>query len=134
MLGYLIVGLAGFAGALLRYYIGVLFNNSDIYGSFPIATFTANMIGSFLLGWVTARLSKIKYISPYLVLGIGTGLIGSFTTFSTFSVETVSLIRHSYLGIAFSYVSCSLIGGLILSYSGYKTGNYFYYRSGRKIK
>ena len=59
-----------------------------------------------------------------IITGIGTGFIGSFTTFSTFSVETVQLIHHSEWSTAFLYVSCSMLGGLIMSALGYTLGGF----------
>lgn len=118
---YLWVGAAGMVGALLRYYLGVGIG----YwwgGMFPLATLIANLSGAFVLGWFTMYIVKMKRFSPHLLTALGTGLIGSFTTFSTFSVETVGLLRDSYTGLAFTYVFSSVVGGLVMSAFGYNLG------------
>ena len=87
---YLFVGIAGSLGAILRYLIGIsLFTHS----SFPYATLCINLIGSFLLAWLTTRFFKRTSLSPVMKTAIATGFVGSFTTFSTLSVETVQLFQ-----------------------------------------
>lgn len=124
---YLFVGIAGIVGALLRYNLGMVVDFWWL-GLFPLGTFLANLIGCFALGCFTARFSRVKTIHPYVITAVGTGLIGSFTTFSTFSVETVNLVRESHIFIAFIYVFLSLIGGLFLSWLGYKVGQFYFAR------
>ena len=126
MVVYFVIGLAGAAGAFLRYEMGIFFNQYA-FGTFPLATFTANMLGCFALGWLTARLTKAKTLHPYFKLGIGTGLIGSFTTFSTFSVETVALLKDSHLFIAGLYAALSITGGLAFSFLGFRPDKYFFH-------
>lgn len=118
---YLFVGLAGAVGASLRYIIGLSFNHWWLY-DFPLATFITNMVGCFILGWLTTFLPRVKNLHPYFVSAIGTGLIGSFTTFSTFSVETIHLISISKWGIAILYVLLSLWTGLLFTWFGYRIG------------
>ena len=66
----------------------------------------------------------MKLFHPHILAGIGTGLVGSFTTFSTFSVETVTLIQHETWTLAILYVFLSLFGGLLMSWLGYKVGDH----------
>jgi CrcB protein len=117
---YITIGIGGMIGSILRYVLSRLL--SSAMSPFPIGTLAANLIGSFLLGLFTSRLLERKVLPPYILSGIGTGLIGSFTTFSTFSVETVQLIKEGHLFLAFIYIVISFAGGLILAYSGYKIG------------
>lgn len=126
---YMFVGAAGMTGALLRYYVSILFDFGGITG-FPMGTFLANMVGSFALGLFTTSIVALKKLQPHLLKAIGTGLIGSFTTFSTFSVETVELMRQGLVGIAFPYVLFSLAGGLLLSGCGYYMGKVLYRKGG----
>ncbi|MFP3381294.1 CrcB family protein, partial [Bacillus sp. SIMBA_069] len=74
--------------------------------SFPLATLLINLAGCFLLAWLTTYITRLNILPSEVITGIGTGFIGSFTTFSTFSVETVQLINHSEWSTAFLYVSC----------------------------
>lgn len=120
---YVWVGVAGAGGALLRYYLGLAVGFWWL-GLFPLSTFIANMSGSFVLGWFTAYILKFKKFSPRLLTAFGTGLIGSFTTFSTFSVETVHLLEKSHWGAALGYVGLSLFGGLAMSASGFNIGKW----------
>lgn len=122
---YFVVGISGVIGALLRYSLGLSINGWWHY-SFPFATFVANMLGCFILGYITTYVSRINILHPHLISGIGTGLVGSFTTFSTFSVETVKLIVASQWGIAILYVLISLWGGLFASWLGFRLGNNFF--------
>lgn len=118
---YILVGLAGIIGASLRYLVGIYFNEWWFH-DFPLATFLTNIVGCFLLGWLTTSFPRFKSLPPYLITALGTGLIGSFTTFSTFSVETVELIQASKWEIAALYVLASFWGGLTFSLAGYKLG------------
>ncbi|WP_181349593.1 fluoride efflux transporter CrcB [Thalassobacillus sp. CUG 92003] len=128
---YIAVGIGGVIGSLLRYYISV-YTGYGWGSTFPFDTFLANLIGCFLLGWVTTYLAKMNWLPSPVSLGIGTGLIGSFTTFSTFSFETVALIKSSEWLIAISYVLGSLWGGLLLAYLGYRVGRGMLQNSIRK--
>ncbi|MEH7418154.1 fluoride efflux transporter CrcB [Neobacillus drentensis] len=118
---FLFVGIAGIIGALLRYLLGI-YVGEWWFHEFPLATLVTNMAGSFLLGWFTNFLPRFKSLPPYVITALNTGLIGSFTTFSTFSVETVHLISAAKWGTAILYVLLSLWGGLLLCWMGYRLG------------
>ena len=122
---YIFVGIAGILGALSRYYLGLSISTGWQH-DFPFATLAINLIGCFVLSWLTMYISRLNILHPYLVTGIGTGFIGSFTTFSTFSVETVKLIHASHWGLALLYVLSSLWGGLFMSWLGFKVGDSFF--------
>lgn len=115
---YLLVGAAGFLGASLRYFVGVfLFHESTV---FPFATLTVNLLGSFLLAWLTTVV-LIRFSFPsYIKTALGTGFVGSFTTFSTLSVETVNLFLHGKLVLGFLYIAASIFGGLSMSRLGFQ--------------
>lgn len=118
---YVYVGVAGAVGALARYGLGLLV---DSFGTspFPVATLFINLIGSFLLGWLTHRFLQAGKPSPQIVTIIGTGMIGSFTTFSTFSVETIQLLENDHVLLAIAYVFLSITFGLWSSWFGYRIG------------
>ncbi|MDP4164454.1 MAG: fluoride efflux transporter CrcB [Bacillota bacterium] len=118
---YVYVGIGGVAGSLLRFGISSLVGAFTV-GEYPIGTLIINLSGSFLLGWISARYVKPKIIKPEVAGLITSGLIGSYTTFSTFSVETVKLMNNGNWLFALSYVVCSLVGGLMLVRWGLLTG------------
>jgi CrcB protein len=108
---YLLVGIGGVVGSLLRYLLSILAMNFSGAG-FPIGTLFINLTGSFLLGWVTSQFVIPKKLHPYLLTGLTTGVIGSYTTFSTFCYETVHLIESKEYLWGFLYMFISLVGGL----------------------
>lgn len=110
-----LVALGGAIGAALRYLTGIgivrIFGHSEI----PIAILTVNVVGSFLMGVFVVAASQrgLTHLSPFVM----TGLMGGFTTFSAFSLETVTLIERGALGQAALYVLLSVglsVGGLFL--------------------
>lgn len=104
-------------GSILRY--GVALASLQIFGTgFPVGTILVNLIGSFVLGWLTS-----KVIHPHLRAAIGTGLIGSFTTLSTLSVDVVTLIHSGKYALAITYSVISLIGGLLFASLGFRFGD-----------
>jgi CrcB protein len=72
--------------------------------------------------WLTHFLFRTGRLSPIVMTAVGTGFIGSFTTFSTFSVETIVMIESGYLMGALTYVILSIVLGLFSSWLGYKLG------------
>ncbi|SDJ15429.1 fluoride efflux transporter CrcB [Salimicrobium halophilum] len=114
---YLYIAIAGFVGAALRYMTGELFFRQEAV--FPFATLSVNIIGTFLLSWFTFRSLKLPDNAKK---AIGTGLLGSFTTFSTLSVETVDLVDKGALTSAFLYISVTIIGGLAAAVLGFRIG------------
>lgn len=114
---YLFVGLAGALGASLRYALGFLY-----VGMFPMITLLINLIGSLLLGWLTSFLPRVPKVSANLATAMTTGFLGAFTTFSTFSVDNVTLWRDGHMLVAASYIMVSLVGGFICAFVGLRLG------------
>ncbi|MGM7722897.1 fluoride efflux transporter CrcB [Metabacillus sp. Hm71] len=114
---YFLVGIAGALGAILRYLIGLMFFTNSL---FPLATLSINLIGSFLLAWLTTNLFRRLSFSSVVKTAIGTGFVGSFTTFSTVSVETVELFKNESFLIGILYVLVNIIGGILMSQLGFK--------------
>lgn len=113
----LFIFIGGFIGASTRYAIGNVMNDT----TYPITTFFINMIGCFLLVFILTYCTT-KMRKEYILL-LGTGFAGSFTTFSTFSLETVQLLSSGKLLVAISYVVCSIGCGLVASFLGYYVAN-----------
>ena len=114
---YLFVGLGGAAGSILRYLMGNLLLGLNP-AAFPYGTLVANLAGSFLLGLLTETWLKNRKVSSEITAAVGTGMIGSFTTFSAFSVETLGLLKEDHYYLAFLYFFLSIAGGLFFAWIG----------------
>lgn len=111
----LYVALGGAIGASLRYLSGVVVLRLLGQIGFPVAVLSVNVIGSCLMGVfvVFAAQRGLTHWAPFVM----TGLLGGFTTFSAFSLETVTLIERGDIGLALLYVVLSVglsVGGLAL--------------------
>lgn len=110
MIECLVVGAGGFIGAVCRYLIGLLPINME--SGFPVKTFVINIAGSFLIGLITALAAKNR-LDARMVLFLKVGICGGFTTFSSFALESQSLVGggHSMTGVI--YMALSIILGVI---------------------
>lgn len=115
---YLAIGIAGMIGALVRYVLGLVVPAAAI-GGFPLGTLVINWTGSFLLSWLTVFFTRRPAWPPWLKTAMTTGFVGSYTTFSTLSVECVELMEQGRFGMAALYIAASLFGGLFASWAGY---------------
>jgi CrcB protein len=114
---WLLVALGGAAGAVLRFYISETLPSE----AFPWATLSVNLVGSFLLGIVmAASLANVLGEAEALLLGVG--VLGAFTTMSTFSVETMMLMEDGHWRTAGIYVLTSAVVGPLLAWFGWKSG------------
>ncbi len=103
----LLVACGGAIGAVLRYFSGVA--AVVLFGAgFPVGTLFVNVSGSLAMGCLAAMLLE-RTADPRISAFLLTGLLGGFTTFSAFSLETVGLIRDARLVAAFSYVAASVV-------------------------
>ena len=109
-----LIAVAGAAGALARWGIGSAVGTR----SFPWATLGINLAGSFALG-VVVKLALDRGWPDTTALPLGVGFLGAFTTFSTFSVETHSMLRDDRLAAAAAYVVVSVLGGILAAAAGY---------------
>lgn len=120
MTRFMIIGIGGFIGAILRYSVSLWIHSA---GKMHITagTFAVNFVGCLALGFVTG-ITEHMNISEHLRLFVSVGLLGALTTFSTFSVETLNLMRKGASTEAFIYITASIILGLLAAFIGYKTG------------
>lgn len=109
----LLVGLGGAIGAILRYGLSFL----PIKMNFPVATFLTNVIGALLIGIVVGLFEKSR-ISSDMTLFLKTGVCGGFTTFSTFSLESLQLFENGQYMIGTIYMIVSIVGCLLGVYIG----------------
>ncbi|MBQ5999539.1 MAG: CrcB family protein [Treponema sp.] len=86
--------------------------------TFPVKTLVINLIGCFAIGLIAALAVKNSSLAPKTVLFIKTGLCGGFTTFSTFALETETLIKTGHIGPALIYVVLSVAAGAGLTFIG----------------
>jgi len=110
------IGVGGFIGSICRYLLSLLIQNKFL-STYPFGTLSVNIIGCFLIGIIYA-LSDRGHFSVEWRLFLATGIIGGFTTFSSFSNETVSMLRDAQYGNALLYVSGSVILGLLATFCG----------------
>ena len=114
-LAVLYVALGGALGAACRYLTGLGVVRLFGHGDFPLTIITVNVIGSFIMGVfaVTAAHKGLTHLSPFVM----TGMLGGFTTFSAFSLETANMIERGAMGQAALYIVLSVglsVGGLFL--------------------
>jgi fluoride exporter len=112
----LMIGIGGFIGTVCRYLLS-LFVQNKFLSTFPFGTMSVNIIGCFLIGIIYA-LSDRGNISVEWRLFIATGILGGFTTFSSFSNETVGMLRDSQYGYAILYVLSTVIIGILATFAG----------------
>lgn len=103
-MGFLFVGIGGAIGAMLRYAISLIPSKTD----FPILTLITNVIGAFAIGLIVSFAVKYK-MSDNMILLLKTGVCGGFTTFSTFSLESVNLLKSGKPALALTYALLSLV-------------------------
>lgn len=113
----LLVALCGAAGATSRYLLGVAVG----VRSFPWTTLGINTVGSLALGFLLAG-PAAQRLSPTTNIGLAVGFLGAFTTFSTFTYETITFVRTDRAAMAAVYVSASLALGLVAASVGYALG------------
>lgn len=111
MLNCIMVGIGGFIGTICRYLIGLV--PIEVNSSFPIKTLAINIIGSFLISFITVFAAREKGFNPQVVLMLKVGVCGGFTTFSTFAYESTELIKNGHMIIAFVYVCTSIVLGVL---------------------
>jgi len=122
MLKILAVGAGGFLGSVLRYLIlGWL---SQLGPTFPWATLVVNVSGCFVLGLVAGLTEERWVISPEIKSFVIFGLLGAFTTFSTFSYETMALLREGQMPGAAVNIALSVLLGLFAVWLGSILGRF----------
>jgi len=121
MTKYLMVGIGGALGSMLRFWLGGYISNR-LGARFPYGTFLVNCSGSFLIGFVVTLLAERTHWSPNWRYLIPIGFIGGYTTFSTFELETFRGIQDGELLIAGLNVALSVVIGFLSVWLGVIAG------------
>ncbi|MDH4161673.1 MAG: fluoride efflux transporter CrcB [Nitrospirota bacterium] len=111
-MNYLIVGIGGFAGAVVRYALGLWIGQR--WGrTFPLGTFIINVSGSFLIGLLMPLLTERFIVIPQWRMLLVVGFLGAYTTFSTFEYETGALLKDGQWLFAMTNIIMSVVIGFV---------------------
>lgn len=120
---YLVVFTGGGIGAALRYWLqGVVYNRTG--AGFPYGTFAVNVLGCFVIGLLMASLEERFLTAPSLRLFLTIGVLGGFTTMSSFSYETLSLVREGQFTLSMANVGLSIFCCLSATWAGMQIGKW----------
>lgn len=110
--------IGGAIGSLVRLLVGAAIQQRAGL-AFPLGTFVINVTGSFLLGFIMRFALDTTAVTPVVRALLTTGFCGGYTTFSTFSYETVDLMRQGFYARAGAYVTSSVVLGLGGAFAGF---------------
>ncbi len=115
-----IVGMGGFLGAVSRYLVSGWVHKWVPQATFPWGTLVVNLLGCFLLGLLGGLVDNRQLFTPEVRAFLLIGLLGAFTTFSTFSYETMAVLRDGQWVAGFANIGMSVVFGLLAVFLGYK--------------
>lgn len=118
MKNILLVGFGGFAGSVARYALGGWVLHHGALGKFPSSTFAVNIAGCFVVGILAGLVERHDLFSADMRLLLFTGVLGGFTTFSAFGLDTVFLLRRGEPWVAATYAGASVIFGIAAVWLG----------------
>lgn len=119
MKSILLVALGGALGSITRYKLSGWVLHHAVHWRFPISTFMVNIIGCFIIGLLAGFAIKNNLITDHARIFLFTGVLGGFTTFSAFGLETFYLLKRGEIWIAASYVLLSVLAGLLVLWLGF---------------
>ena len=118
LLNLLFVGLGGFIGASLRYATGLFVGRFITDAQFPYGTFVVNMVGCLLIGFIAGVTDSRELMNDTSRAFVFTGMLGAFTTFSTFSYETMGLLQNGQTSPALTNLGLQIVLGLLAVWVG----------------
>ena len=118
------VALGGALGASARYLLDHVIEQRS-YSIFPWATFTINVTGCLLIGLSEAALVDRHHVPAWIRVGILVGVLGGYTTFSTFAQESLQLFDARDVGVGLLYTIGSVTTGVLAAYAGSLAGRHF---------
>jgi CrcB protein len=108
----LLVGLGGCLGAMARYKLGGAVLHYTTHWRLPLSTLLVNIVGCVAAGFIAGCIERREWFSPDARLFLMTGILGGFTTFSAFGIDTVFLFRRGDSAVALLYVAMSVVCAL----------------------
>ena len=120
LLAVISVFVGGLVGTALRLGLGWVLPPHDLSWS----TVVVNLVGSLVLGFLVARLWRLPSTPAWLKTGLGTGLLGSFTTFSAIAVNVGDAVSLGNIGVALAALGLSLVGGILAAWAGLALGSW----------
>lgn len=127
MTNILLVGIGGFIGSVMRYLASGYVQQTTKSVDFPYGTLAVNVIGCFIIGFLAQLAESRGVFTSESRLFVFTGILGGFTTFSSFGNETINLVRDSQMMNAFANVGANLVIGLFAVWLG-RTASYMIWR------
>jgi CrcB protein len=113
---FLAVGFGAFAGAVVRWLLGIALN--PLLPTLPLGTLVANLGGGLVIGMMLGLFAHYETLPIAWRLAITTGFLGGLTTFSTFSAETVTLFLRQQYGWTAAIITAHVVGSLLMTLAG----------------
>ena len=117
MSNFIWVAFGGAIGASLRFFSSSLIKT--IYPNFPLGTLFVNILGSFIIGYLMSYLENKNISKDFIRYFLIIGLLGSYTTFSTFSFDAVDLMNNRKFLLSFFYILISVSSCILFAFLGY---------------
>ncbi|MCD4742390.1 MAG: fluoride efflux transporter CrcB [Desulfobacteraceae bacterium] len=115
-----LIGIGGFIGSIMRYIIYIWSQSLFKELSFPLGTLIVNITGCLLLGLLNGWAENYQFFTLQIRLFLFVGLLGSFTTFSTFAYQTIEMIQNGHPYQALLNITIQVIVGLLAAFIGFQ--------------
>jgi CrcB protein len=125
MKNVLLIGLAGGLGTIARYLVALGAGRLFPATSFPLGTFTVNVVGCFLVAAIAQVAMNPSYISPTMRLVLTTGFMGGLTTYSSFDYETTLFLQQRAWGMGLCYFAATVVACFVAGLLGFAVAGRF---------